>query len=77
MGGSFGGYMANWIGGCTDRFRCIVTHASIFDFSAFYGTTDFPPWWVLEFGVSPYEDPERTTGTRRTATLADGARRRS
>ena len=28
MGGSFGGYMANWIAGHTDRFGAIVTHAS-------------------------------------------------
>ncbi len=28
MGGSFGGYMANWVAGQTDRFRAIVTHAS-------------------------------------------------
>ena len=28
MGGSFGGYMANWVAGHTDRFRAIVTHAS-------------------------------------------------
>ena len=31
MGGSFGGYMANWIAGHTDRFRAIVTHASLWD----------------------------------------------
>ena len=29
MGGSFGGYMANWIAGHTDRFAAIVTHASM------------------------------------------------
>ena len=29
MGGSFGGYMTNWIGTQTQRFRCLVTHASI------------------------------------------------
>ncbi|WP_075742277.1 MULTISPECIES: alpha/beta hydrolase family protein [Actinoalloteichus] len=28
MGGSFGGYMANWVAGHTDRFAAIVTHAS-------------------------------------------------
>ena len=27
MGGSFGGYMANWVAGHTDRFEAIVTHA--------------------------------------------------
>src|SRR4029450_7595440 len=26
MGGSFGGYMANWVAGHTDRFAAIVTH---------------------------------------------------
>jgi dipeptidyl aminopeptidase/acylaminoacyl peptidase len=54
MGGSFGGYMANWIGGKTDRFRCIVTHASLFDMSAFYGVTDEPGWFGLELGGAPW-----------------------
>ena len=27
--GSFGGSMANWVAGHTDRFRCLVTHASL------------------------------------------------
>jgi dipeptidyl aminopeptidase/acylaminoacyl peptidase len=31
LGGSFGGYMANWIAGHTDRFAAIVTHASLWD----------------------------------------------
>jgi pimeloyl-ACP methyl ester carboxylesterase len=29
MGGSFGGYLANWVAGHTDRFKGIVTHASL------------------------------------------------
>ncbi|MET0422347.1 MAG: prolyl oligopeptidase family serine peptidase, partial [Actinoplanes sp.] len=29
LGGSFGGYMANWVAGHTDRFAAIVTHASL------------------------------------------------
>ena len=29
MGGSFGGYMANWVAGHTDRFKAVVTHASL------------------------------------------------
>ena len=41
MGGSFGGYMANWIAGHTDRFRAIVTHASLWDLRGFHGTTDW------------------------------------
>ena len=40
MGGSFGGYMANWVAGHTDRFRAIVTHASLWELRGFHGTTD-------------------------------------
>ena len=40
MGGSFGGYMANWVAGHTDRFRAIVTHASLWAIDQFDGTTD-------------------------------------
>ncbi|NUN14100.1 MAG: S9 family peptidase [Myxococcales bacterium] len=57
MGGSFGGYMTNWIGGQTDRFKCLVTHASIWDMSAFFASTDYPAWGKLELGgISPYRD---------------------
>ncbi len=45
MGGSFGGYMANWIAGHTDRFDAIVTHASLWAFDQFAGTTDSPTYW--------------------------------
>jgi dipeptidyl aminopeptidase/acylaminoacyl peptidase len=58
MGGSYGGYMANWVAGHTDRFRCIVTHASLWALDQFSGTTDAPGYWVKEFG-DLVEHPER------------------
>jgi dipeptidyl aminopeptidase/acylaminoacyl peptidase len=58
LGGSFGGYMANWIAGHTDRFRAIVTHASLWKFDAWHGTADLGIWDEYEFG-DPYENPER------------------
>jgi dipeptidyl aminopeptidase/acylaminoacyl peptidase len=58
MGGSYGGYMANWIAGHTDRFRCIVTHASLWALDQFQGTTDAPGYWAKEWGI-PTERPER------------------
>ncbi|HET7529415.1 MAG TPA: S9 family peptidase [Mycobacteriales bacterium] len=58
MGGSYGGYMANWVAGHTDRFRCIVTHASLWSLEAFVGTTDLPAYWVREWG-SPDVQPNR------------------
>ncbi|MEO3812144.1 S9 family peptidase [Sphaerisporangium sp. B11E5] len=51
MGGSFGGYMANWVAGHTDRFRAIVTHASLWNLDQFAGTTDSAMYWQREFGV--------------------------
>jgi dipeptidyl aminopeptidase/acylaminoacyl peptidase len=58
MGGSFGGYMANWVAGHTDRFRGIITHASLWALDQFHGTTDDGVWWEKEFG-DPYEDLAR------------------
>jgi dipeptidyl aminopeptidase/acylaminoacyl peptidase len=48
MGGSFGGYMVNWIAGHTDRFRGIVTHAGLWDLDQFGPTTDVYDYWRRE-----------------------------
>lgn len=58
MGGSYGGYLANWVAGHTDRFRCIVTHASLWALDQFQGTTDYPAYWAREWGL-PADRPER------------------
>ncbi|MBC3764199.1 alpha/beta fold hydrolase [Quadrisphaera oryzae] len=56
MGGSFGGYMANWVAGHTDRFRAIVTHASLWALDQFSGTTDFPAEWAREMTAEMVRD---------------------
>jgi dipeptidyl aminopeptidase/acylaminoacyl peptidase len=48
MGGSFGGYMANWIAVSTDRFKAIVTHASLWALDQFWQTTDASWYWERE-----------------------------
>jgi dipeptidyl aminopeptidase/acylaminoacyl peptidase len=58
MGGSYGGYMANWIAGHTERFKAIVTHASLWTTDHFTGATDHPWAWEQEWG-HPLERPER------------------
>jgi len=58
MGGSFGGYMANWIATQTDRFRAIVTHASLWHLDSFVGTTDAAYYWEKEWG-DQLRDPKR------------------
>jgi dipeptidyl aminopeptidase/acylaminoacyl peptidase len=40
LGGSYGGYMANWILTHTNRFKCIVTHDGLYDPASAYGDTE-------------------------------------
>ena len=57
-GGSYGGYMVNWILGHSDRFRALVSHAGVYNLESMYGVTEelwFPEW---EFGGPPWENPE-------------------
>jgi dipeptidyl aminopeptidase/acylaminoacyl peptidase len=57
-GGSYGGYMVNWILGHTDRFRALVSHAGVYDLQSEAGTTEelwFPKW---EFQGFSWESPE-------------------
>ena len=55
LGGSYGGYMMNWIeGNWPDRFRCIVEHDGVFDARAMAYETEelwFDEW---EHGGHPY-----------------------
>ncbi len=65
MGGSFGGYMANWVAGHTDRFRAVVTHASLWALDQFGPTTDDAFYWEREMTPemaaehSPHRSVER------------------
>jgi dipeptidyl aminopeptidase/acylaminoacyl peptidase len=56
-GASFGGYMMNWFNGHTDRFKAIICHDGVFNFSSMYAGTEeiwFDEW---EHGI-PWETPE-------------------
>jgi dipeptidyl aminopeptidase/acylaminoacyl peptidase len=59
LGGSYGGYMMNWIAGkWPDGFRCIVNHSGIFD-NRFMGYTTEELWFdEWEMQGTPYEKPE-------------------
>ncbi len=57
-GGSYGGFMVNWMAGHTDRFKALISHAGVFDLTSMYGTTEelwFPEW---EFGGPPWDKAE-------------------
>lgn len=53
-GGSYGGYMANWVAGHTgDRFKGIVTHASLWNVESMGRTTDNGGWYRWMMGAVP------------------------
>lgn len=46
LGGSYGGYMTNWIVGHTDRFKAAITMRSVVDWRAMVGTGDIGWHWI-------------------------------
>lgn len=58
-GGSYGGYLTNWIIGHTDRFRCAVTQRSVVSFHSMAGTCDFNFSESDYFGGNTWDEPER------------------
>jgi dipeptidyl aminopeptidase/acylaminoacyl peptidase len=61
-GGSYGGYMVDWIEGHnTDprfQFKALVSHAGVYNLSSMYGATEelwFTDW---EFKGTPWDNPE-------------------
>lgn len=57
-GGSYGGYMAAWAAGHTDRFACLINHAGVNDFVSQYAS-DFASFGLSRvLGGTPWENPE-------------------
>ncbi|MDE8072591.1 S9 family peptidase [Erysipelothrix rhusiopathiae] len=59
-GGSYGGFMTNWIVGHTDRFKCAATQRSISNWISFYGTSDIGFYFADDqTAADPIEDTEK------------------
>ncbi|MGQ0570469.1 MAG: prolyl oligopeptidase family serine peptidase, partial [Armatimonadota bacterium] len=57
-GGSYGGFMTNWLIGHTSRFRCAITEVCVSNLHNFYGTSDIgATWGEVEWGANPWDDP--------------------
>ncbi len=57
-GGSFGGYMIDWILGHTTRFKALISHSGVYDLRSMAGETEelwFPKW---EFNGMPWDNPD-------------------
>jgi dipeptidyl aminopeptidase/acylaminoacyl peptidase len=56
-GGSYGGYMADWLATHTDRFKAIVSHAGVYDKTSMFATEEL---WFEEHDMqgTPWSAPE-------------------
>jgi len=57
-GGSYGGYMTNWIVGHTNMFKAAVTQRSVTNFISMYGSSDIGFDLPREISGSPYADTD-------------------
>ena len=55
LGASYGGYMANWVLGHTDRFKCIVSHDGMFNPESAFGSTEEDWFNIWEFKGHPWD----------------------
>jgi dipeptidyl aminopeptidase/acylaminoacyl peptidase len=81
-GGSYGGYMASWIEMSTDRFKCIVNHAGVFDLQSQYASDvtqgraqsmGGEPWDGIE-GIDKYSPARHTQGMKTPMLVIHGER---
>ena len=56
-GGSYGGYLADWIATHTGRFKAIISHAGVYDLNSMYATEEL---WFEEHDMqgTPWTNPE-------------------
>jgi len=81
-GGSYGGYMASWIEGNTDRFACIVNHAGVYNLLSQYASDvtqgraqsmGGEPWDRIE-GIDRYNPARAAKGFRTPMLVLHGER---
>ena len=59
-GGSYGGFMTNWIIGHTDRFCCAASQRSISNWLSFYGVSDIGFYFAADQEAADiYDSPEK------------------
>lgn len=59
-GGSYGGFMTNWVIGHTDRFKAAVSQRGISNWESFFGTSDIGYFFNPDnVGGLPWSDPDQ------------------
>ena len=57
-GASYGGYLVDWIAGHSTRFKCLVSHAGVFDLVSEYNTTEELWFPEFEIGGTYWDNPD-------------------
>jgi dipeptidyl aminopeptidase/acylaminoacyl peptidase len=57
-GGSYGGYMVDWIATHTGRFKALISHAGVYDKTAMYGATEEIWFEEHDMAGTPWTHPE-------------------
>jgi dipeptidyl aminopeptidase/acylaminoacyl peptidase len=55
-GASYGGHLANWLQGTTQRYRCLISHAGLVNLEAQWGTSDIAFSREANLGGPHWED---------------------
>jgi dipeptidyl aminopeptidase/acylaminoacyl peptidase len=55
-GASYGGHLANWLQGTTERYRCLISHAGLVNLEAQWGTSDIAYSREANLGGPHWED---------------------
>lgn len=59
-GGSYGGFMTNWLTSHSTRFKSAITDRSICNWVSFYGTADIGPFFGdVQIGSIDYSNPQK------------------
>ncbi len=56
-GGSFGGFMTDWIATHSGRFKCLISHAGPWDMTSMFGSTEELWFMEWEFRGTPWTNP--------------------
>lgn len=57
-GGSYGGYLVNWIAGHTDRFSALISHAGVYNFKGQFAS-DLTHFREVSYGGSPWSNADQ------------------
>ncbi|MGE0479304.1 MAG: prolyl oligopeptidase family serine peptidase [Phycisphaerae bacterium] len=58
-GGSYGGYMTNWLIGHTSRFRAAVSQRALTSFESMFGTSDYGYEMANTWRCAPWQPPRK------------------